>query len=63
MADDDPERHYKTAELAELFGVCPETIRRLAARGELPSVRFGSERRYPRSGVVEFLRRNREVEA
>ncbi|HEY2353791.1 MAG TPA: helix-turn-helix domain-containing protein [Gaiellaceae bacterium] len=57
------ERHYTTAELAELLSVCAETVRRLAARGELPSVRVGSERRYPQSGVVEFLRRNREVEA
>lgn len=60
---DEVERHYSTAELAELLSVCAETVRRLAARGELPSVRVGSERRYPQSGVMEFLRRNREVEA
>lgn len=60
---DEVERHYSTAELAELLSVCAETVRRLAARGELPSVRVGSERRYPHSGVTEFLRRNREVEA
>jgi excisionase family DNA binding protein len=60
---DEVERHYSTAELAALLSVCAETIRRLAARGELPSVRVGSERRYPLSGVVEFLQRNREVEA
>lgn len=57
------ERHYTTAELAEKLSVCAETVRRLAARGELPSVRVGSERRYPHSGVVEFLRRNQEAEA
>lgn len=54
------ERHYTTAELAELLAVHPETVRRLAASGELPSVRVGSERRYPQSGVVDYLRRHRE---
>lgn len=55
--DDVIERHYTTAELADLLAVCPETIRRLAAKGALRSVRVGSERRYPHSGVIEFLRR------
>jgi excisionase family DNA binding protein len=54
------ERHLKTGELAELLAVHPETIRRLAASGELPSVRVGSERRYPESGVLDYLRRHRE---
>ncbi len=54
------ERHYKTAEVAELLSVCGETVRRLAASGELPSVRVGSERRYPESGVLDYLRRHRE---
>lgn len=54
------ERHYTTAELAELLAVHPETIRRLAASGELPSVRVGAERRYPQSGVLDYLRRHRE---
>ena len=49
------ERHYTTAELAERLAVHPETIRRAAARGELRSVRIGRDRRYPESGVVEWL--------
>jgi excisionase family DNA binding protein len=50
------ERHYTTRELAELLQAHPETIRRAAARGELRSVRVGSERRYPESAVIEWLK-------
>jgi excisionase family DNA binding protein len=50
------ERHYSTRELARLLAVNPETVRREAARGRLRSTRFGSERRYPESGVQEYLR-------
>ncbi len=49
------ERHFKTQDLAELFAVHPETIRREAAKGKLRSVRVGSERRYPESAVREWL--------
>jgi excisionase family DNA binding protein len=49
------ERYYTTKELAERLGVHPETIRREAARGRLPSVRVGRERRYPESGVAAYL--------
>jgi excisionase family DNA binding protein len=49
------DRYYKTAELAELLSVHPETIRRAARRGELASVRFGLERRYPQAAVVKWL--------
>lgn len=49
------ERHYTTAELAELLSVHPETVRRAAAAGELRSIRLGRDRRYPESAVVEWL--------
>jgi excisionase family DNA binding protein len=49
------ERHYTTAELAELLSVHPETVRRAAATGELRSIRVGRDRRYPESAVVKWL--------
>jgi excisionase family DNA binding protein len=49
------ERHYATAELAELLSVNPETIRREAARGRLKSIRIGTQRRYPESAVLDYL--------
>jgi excisionase family DNA binding protein len=51
------ERHYTTKELAELLAANPETVRRAAARGELKSVRVGSERRYPESAIRDYLTR------
>jgi excisionase family DNA binding protein len=49
------ERLYTTKEVAEAWSVNPETVRRLAARGLLRSVRVGSERRYPASALREYL--------
>jgi excisionase family DNA binding protein len=56
------ERLYTTKEVAEAWSVNPETVRRLAARGLLRSVRVGSERRYPESGLREYLQ-SRETAA
>lgn len=50
------ERHYTTAQLADLLAAHPETIRRAAAAGRLRSVRVGSERRYSESAVRDWLR-------
>jgi excisionase family DNA binding protein len=49
------ERYYRTAELAELLSVHPETIRRAAASGALRSIRVGRDRRYAESAVAEWL--------
>ena len=51
------ERMYTTKQVADAWSVNPETIRRLAARGLLRSVRVGSERRYPESALQEYLQR------
>jgi excisionase family DNA binding protein len=51
------ERMYTTKQVAEAWSVNAETVRRLAARGLLRSVRVGSERRYPESALREYLRR------
>jgi len=50
------ERMYTTKQVAEAWSVNPETVRRLAARGLLRSVRIGSERRYPESALEDYLR-------
>lgn len=57
------ERHYTTAELAELLAVHPETVRRAAASGRLRSVRVGRNRRYAESAVREWLESLSEREA
>jgi excisionase family DNA binding protein len=49
------ERYYTTAEIAELLAVHPETVRRAAAAGHLPSIRVGRDRRYAESAVREWL--------
>jgi excisionase family DNA binding protein len=51
------EPHYKTAEVAALLSVDPETVRRLASRGLLRFVRVGAELRFPESGIREYLDR------
>jgi excisionase family DNA binding protein len=51
------ERHYTTAEVARLLAVNPETIRRLASRGELEFVRVGAELRSPESAIRDYLDR------
>jgi excisionase family DNA binding protein len=50
------ERMYTTRQVAEAWSVNPETVRRLAARGLLRSVRIGSERRYSENALREYLR-------
>ncbi len=54
------EKHYKGTELAELLGIHPETLRRLAAAGEVETVRVGKDRLYPESAVQAWLDRSRE---
>ena len=55
------EQHYTGREVAERLSVHPETVRRLAAKRELRSVRVGSERRYPESAIREYLGRRGEA--
>jgi excisionase family DNA binding protein len=51
------EPHYKTAEVAKLLAVNPETVRRMAARGKLRFVRVEAELRFPESAIREYLER------
>lgn len=52
---------YTTKQVAAAWSVNPETVRRLAARGDLRSVRVGSERRYPESALREYLQRREDA--
>lgn len=54
------EQHLTGRELAEVLSVSEETVLRLAQRGELRSVRVGSQRRYAESAVDEYLKRHTE---
>lgn len=54
------EPHYTTAELAEYLHCSKDTVLRLAQRGDLRSVFVGSERRYPESGITEYLERSQK---
>jgi excisionase family DNA binding protein len=51
------EPHYTTAQVAAFLAVNPETVRRLAARGEIDFVRVGAELRFPESAIRAFLDR------
>jgi excisionase family DNA binding protein len=55
------ERMYTTKQVAEAWSVNPETVRRLAARGVLRSVRVGSERRFPASALRDYLQSRETV--
>lgn len=42
-------------EVAEAFGVCQQTIRRLIASGELESVHIGRAVRVTKTAMVDFM--------
>jgi excisionase family DNA binding protein len=51
---------YTVGEVATGLGFSPNTVRRMCERGDIPGARLhvGSEWRVPRSGVIEYLKRN-----
>lgn len=53
------ERHYTAAELATLFSLNVETIRREAARGDLRFIRIGKDMRFAESAVREWCESKR----
>lgn len=44
-------------QVAEAFGVCPQTIRRLIASGELEAVHIGRSVRVTRKAMIDFITR------
>jgi excisionase family DNA binding protein len=56
--DYDPLELLEPIELAELWKVTPETIRRWIASGELESVQLGNRRRVPRAAAEDYQRQH-----
>lgn len=44
-------KYLTIPEVAELFGVCSETVRRRARKGEWPAVRIGNQMRFGREDI------------
>jgi excisionase family DNA binding protein len=49
------EKVYTVGEVAVIFRVPPETVRRLIRRGDLPAVRLGRTYRIPRSVIDRYF--------
>lgn len=49
------ERHYTPAQVAELLGILPISVRRLVKLGRLRAVRLVREIRVPESALREFM--------
>ena len=47
----------KAAEVASVLGVSSRMVTRLAERDEIPAIRIGSVRRFPRERLREYLER------
>ena len=46
--------YLSVKEVAELFRICPKTVRRWIAAGELPATRLGRDYRIARSDLKAF---------
>lgn len=44
-------------QVAEAFGVCAQTVRRLIARGELETVHIGRAVRVTKTAMIDFITR------
>jgi excisionase family DNA binding protein len=56
----DPDRLLDAEEVADLLGVCRRTVDTLRAAGELPSIKVGRTRRYPRGAIEAYIERKLE---
>jgi excisionase family DNA binding protein len=54
-------RTYTVAEVAELFGLHPQSVYAAAARGELPAMRFGRRWVFPREAIDAMLKTGRRT--
>ena len=56
----DAATHLNAQEVADLLGVCDDTVYRLAARGDLPSYRVGRKVRFLRTAVEAHMNGSRQ---
>jgi len=50
-----PDDFLTVVEVAELLKVSEKTVRRLAARGEVPSFHVGAQRRFRRADIEAWI--------
>jgi excisionase family DNA binding protein len=55
LAADDGRMAYSTAEVAQMLGVSPATVRDARLRGELQAVRVGRKCRFTRQQITDYL--------
>ncbi len=49
------ERPIATKEVAEMLGVTPRTVTRLAERGEIPGFKVGDVWRFHRQDILDYI--------
>lgn len=57
--DETDEPLLDTETAAQLLGLAPTTLKRLAQQGRIPSVRFGRLRRFERRAVRAYIAQHR----
>ena len=54
------ERPIDTKVVAEMLGVTPRTVTRLAERGEIPSFKVGDVWRFHRQDVLDYIEQQKQ---
>ena len=57
--DDSDEPLIDGTEAAKRLGLRPDTVKKMALRGEIPSVKYGKLRRYEPSAIRAYIAKHR----